>query len=311
MRFVFTLTFLTASSIIVADEAQVRVSETEQGFLFTEESTKVLFYQRQPKSLAGRYERAHYVHPLYDLEGGVLTEDFPKDHLHHRGIFWAWHQLQVGDKKAGDPWLAKDFLCDVVEAKAEHAKDGSAALTTRVHWISSKITNAAGKPLPLVEEITTIRAHKAQDNARNIDFEIRLLALQEKVRIGGAENVKGYGGFSPRFRLPSDVRFVGQLGELAPLTTSMKGGAWVDVTGAYGPGKATSGVAILCHPSLPGFPQRWILRRSHSMQNPVFPGREAVALSQEKPLVLRYRLVVHRGGTDRQRVERWQRKYAN
>ena len=34
-------------------------------------------------------------------DGQVLTEDFPADHLHHRGIFWAWHQVYVGEKAMG------------------------------------------------------------------------------------------------------------------------------------------------------------------------------------------------------------------
>ena len=72
-----------------------------------------------------------------------------------------------------------------------------------------------------------------------------------------------------------------------------------------------SGVAILTHPSVPGFPQRWILRKSKSMQNPVYPGRVPVLLSREKPLVLRYRLVIHRGDAQQARIDQLQREYEN
>ena len=37
--------------------------------------------------------RSSYVHPLYGLEGEVLTDDFPVDHFHHRGLFWAWPRM--------------------------------------------------------------------------------------------------------------------------------------------------------------------------------------------------------------------------
>ena len=30
--------------------------------------------------------RSSYVHPIYGLDGEVLTADFPKDHPHHRGL---------------------------------------------------------------------------------------------------------------------------------------------------------------------------------------------------------------------------------
>ena len=61
---------------------------------------------------------------------------------------------------------------------------------------------------------------------------------------------------------------------------------------SFGKAGVISGVTILVHPTSPGFPQRWILRQARSMQNPVYPGREPVPLSDEKPLTLRYRLVL-------------------
>jgi AcrR family transcriptional regulator len=37
-----------------------------------------------------KFRRSCYIHPLYGLDGEVMTEDFPVDHRHHRGVFWAW-----------------------------------------------------------------------------------------------------------------------------------------------------------------------------------------------------------------------------
>ena len=64
-----------------------------------------------------------------------------------------------------------------------------------------------------------------------------------------------------------------------------------------------TGLTILCHPSNPGFPHGWTIRRTASCQNPVYPGQEPVALSMEKPLVLRYRIVLHRDGFDAGRMK--------
>ena len=85
----------------------------------------------------------------------------------------------------------------------------------------------------------------------------------------------------------------------------------MDLSGAYGRDGAMSGVTILCHPSSPSFPQPWILRQQKSMQNAVFPGRQAVEVPTDQPLVLRYRLVIHRGGGRPGDIERWQRQYAD
>ena len=45
-----------------------------------------------------------YIHPIYGLDGEVLTDDFPADHLHHRGLFWAWPHVTV-DGRHHDLWM--------------------------------------------------------------------------------------------------------------------------------------------------------------------------------------------------------------
>jgi hypothetical protein len=287
------------------------VVEQEEGVLLAEGEANILFYQRTPKALDGKWERAGYVHPLYDLDGNVLSEDFPEDHRHHRGIFWAWHQVLVGDKPAGDGWAIVDMAWEVTEVKPLPAgKDAdSVGLTATVLWKSLRLRDDAGQPLPVVREVTTIRAHRASGDVRLIDFEIRLHALVDDLRIGGSEDEKGYGGFSVRIRLPKDVRFLSRLGQLQPQVTSVEGGPWLDCVASLTDDGKPSGVAILCHPTLPDYPQRWILRNSRSMQNPMYPGREAVAIPRDKPLVLRYRLAVHRGDTEHAGVDALQRQY--
>ena len=94
---------------ISAGEGRVDVKADADGLMVSENGKPVLYYQRKTKSLDGEFARAHYIHPLYDLDGRAITEDFPADHRHHRGVFWAWHQVWVGDRKIGDPWTTKDF----------------------------------------------------------------------------------------------------------------------------------------------------------------------------------------------------------
>ena len=285
-----------------------RSVENEDGILILEDDQKLLFYQRKTKSLDGRFPRANYVHPLYDLDGNVLTEDFPDDHLHHRGIFWTWHQLFVGDKRIGDPWIAKDSIWDVVDVKFAIEKE-SCEMTASILWKSPLWADDSGQPKPLVTETTTIRIHRAEANHRMIDFRIQLLAMEKDVRIGGSEDKKGYGGFCTRVRLPDDIRFTGRAGAVTPKVTAVEAGPWMEMTGAFVKSRQ-GGITILCHPTLPGFPQRWILRNRNSMQNPVYPGREAVLLSQTRALDLNYRLVIHRGEVDKATIEKWQRAYA-
>ncbi|MGE0759692.1 MAG: DUF6807 family protein [Pirellulaceae bacterium] len=286
-----------------------RVQNHAEGIAIAEGSSPVLFYQRAPKSVQGRYERCGYVHPLYSLDGDVLTEDFPADHLHQRGVYWAWHQMWVGDQRVGDGWAIKDFSWEVTRAAVEHTDAHQVRMAAQVLWKSPLWCDDQGKPRPLVREQTTITVHRATEQSRKIDFRIELLALTPGLRVGGSEDEKGYSGFSARVRLPEDVRFIGTSGAVEPAFGGVAAGPWIDIQGTFAP-ERPSGLAILCHPTLPGFPQPWVLRRSRSMQNPAWPGRETAAISHEQPLTLRYRLVVHRNGATQADGDVWQAEYA-
>ncbi len=301
--------FAAVGVVAGEDRPELSVTESAEGILVSQGEKKILFYQRRPKSWNGKFTRADYVHPLYGLDGATLTEDFPADHRHHRGVFWTWHQVWIGDRQIGDPWVAKDFIWDVVSAEARPGKV-SANLKVGVLWKSPQWTDDAGRPKPIVKETTNIVAHRQDGDFRAIDFEINLLALAPNVRIGGSDDAKGYGGFSVRLRLPQDARFTGVDGAVRPQNLAVKAGPGVDVSAGYGKEGQTSGVTILCHPSTPGFPQPWVLRQSRSMQNPQFPGREPTPLSAEKPLTLRYRLIVHRGAASPSHIQSWQAAYA-
>jgi hypothetical protein len=105
--------------------------------------------------------------------------------------------------------------------------------------------------------------------------------------------------------------FIGTDGPVEPTTLAVEGGPWLDFSGHFRDDNKVSGLAILCHRSNPGFPHKWILRRKGSAQNPVYPGRDPVPLSCEEPLVLRYRLIVHRGNVNDVNLDALQAEYNN
>ena len=285
-------------------ENHVRIEASDAGFTFFSDDRAVLFYQQAPVT-EHNHTRAGYVHPLIGLDGEVLTEVFPEDHRHHQGVFWAWHQLWVGDRKIGDPWVTKDHL--VVVKRAEIVEQGPmfATLDVQAEWTSSALDDS-GDAKAIVAEQTRIRVFRAVGDAQYVDFTIQLTPLVPDVKIGGSEDVKGYSGFTVRVKPPQDMVIQDASGVLekdAVQTTSL----WADVSGSFGEGK-TSGVAILSHPSSTAFPSRWVLRH-YGMQNVAYPGREPIPLSPERPLVIRHRLVLHRGNTQQARIVDHQREY--
>jgi hypothetical protein len=264
--------------------------ENGQGIELLENGKPVFFYQQQNKLLAGQYKVSNYLHPLYSLSGDTLTEESPKDHPYHRGIFWGWHQHYIDNKSIGEGWIMEGIYNDVVKVQKE-SSSGNCRLDLSVLWKSSLYEN--GKPY--IEEKTKIIVYPKEQNIRKIDFEISLKALIPGVQIGGADDEKGYGGFCPRVKLPDGLIFTSTNGPIKPINTQIKAGPWMDLSGAFGKNGEISGLTILCHPSTPNYPAPWILRQKASMQNVVFPGREKINVPMDKPIVLRYRLIIHNG----------------
>jgi hypothetical protein len=290
----------------------VQVKKASDGYWFTEGDTRILFYQLERKALPeGQAARSNYFHPLYDLDGNVITEDFPKDHIHHRGIFWAWHQVLIGGKRVQDQWGNRDSFWMVKDAKTTSDAQ-SASLALRVAWESPLFTDADGQRRPFVEERSVTRVHRAGETVRKIDFHQQLTALVDGVEIGGSEDAKGYGGFSFRVVMPPDIRFTGSQGVVTPIENAVGASPWMDVSGSYGAPAKTgrSGLTVLTHPSTTGFPQPWILRARNSMQNAVYPGQHPVAIPRDKPVILRYRIVLHRGELAATEIDRLQSEYA-
>ena len=286
-------------------EPSFRFEESEQGLELLENGRPVFFYQRMPKSLDGRYVCSNYLHPLYSLDGDTLTEEFPADHPHHRGVFWAWHQMYVDGRSVGDGWVMQDIAVEVKDVRTGIYQ--SAVLDINAVWKSALYENNGA----FLGERTVIRIHPLQQDIRMIDFAITLQALVPGVEIGGADDDKGYGGFCIRIKLPEDISFISGNQPVTPQRTQIEAGPWMDFSADFGRSGKTSGIAILCHPETPNYPESWILRAEKSMQNVVYPGRQPVQIPTGKPVTLYYQLVIHRGDAASINLDDLQTEYAD
>jgi len=280
-------------------------TDTEQGIRLKENGKPVFFYQKLPKSLTGEYVCSNYIHPLYNLAGDTLTEEFPPDHPYHRGIFWTWHQLYIGTNSLGDGWINDGISQTVVKILTEQ-KDNNAEINVDVLWQSDTLSHDK----PFMKEKTSIIVHPLENDVRLIDFRIELNALIENLELGGSNDPKGYGGFCVRLKIPDNMIFTSENGPVTPQELQISSGRWMDFSGAFGNKTSTNGVAILCSPDNPVYPSPWILRQKGSMQNAVFPGRERIKLSIDKPVVLKYRLVIHNGDVKSIDLNKFQKEYS-
>lgn len=279
------------------------IKETPEGIELYEDGNIVFFYQKEPKRVSEKYSYNNYLHPVYNLKGEIITEEFPPDHLNHRGIFWAWHQLYIDNQNIGDGWMMEGISEEVTDVKTK-INSKNVQLNTRVLWKSSLWQN--GKPF--MEEEAAIIVRRNEEETRKIDFEITLKPLTTGIRIGGSDDEKGYGGFCVRLKMPEDMVFTSEKGPVKPQNLQINSGPWMDFSAIFGKSSEKSGLTILCHPSVPNYPAPWIIRQTGSMQNIVFPGRHLINI--DKPLVLRYRVIIHSGDAQSLNIDKLQSEYS-
>src|SRR5436190_712750 len=77
--------------------------------------------------------RACYVHPLYGLDGEVLTDDFAKDHDYHRGLYWAWPHIRIAEKEY-DLWSLRGIEQKFQRWITRDATATNASLTVENGW---------------------------------------------------------------------------------------------------------------------------------------------------------------------------------
>ena len=137
--------------------------------------------------------RSNYIHPLYGPSGELLTRDWSKDHPHHRGIYWAWPEVEFG-KKLGDLHaLQIVFARPTGNIRIINASDYAQVEAENIWmWEDS---------IPVVREVAIIRAYRSDNNGRVIDLSFRFVAMKDSVSIARRET-KLYGGLNIRMQTP-------------------------------------------------------------------------------------------------------------
>ncbi|PTN09195.1 methane monooxygenase PmoA-like [Mangrovibacterium marinum] len=273
--------------------AQISLKKELGGIWITDAGQNIAFYQKEPMSLNATEKRNNFLHPVMLPDGTTVTENIPDDHPHHRGIFWAWHQIFIGDQQVSDGWDLKNFMVDVKSIEFQRTPNGDGLLKTGSFWKSPLYKDGTEAYL---EETTTYTFHQKKGNYRLIHFKIRLVPLVEGLKLGGSNDEKGYGGFSARLKLPADVVLKSAEGTIKATNTAVQAGNYVIVSGSMAKnGNGPGGVMLYADPNNPLNSQSWILRDKDSMQNAVFPGRYPIALEKDVPLELNYTIVLFTG----------------
>lgn len=229
--------------------------------------------------------RSDYIHPLYGLEGEILTNDWPDaGHPHHRGIFWAWPEVKYGTK-----------LGDIYALQTVFSRP-----TGNIEFFSGPVfaeVNAENLWMwedkePIVRERANIRVYHSTSNSQIIDLTINLLALKDSVTIA-TRFTNSYGGLNIRMQTPESqyISYFTDKPNPEPISS------WADFNGIFEGNTSTSGLMILQNWNNPEYPSAWVDYPGLSWVQPTFPTPNTrFPLSTTKSLTLRYRLIVHANG---------------
>jgi len=224
--------------------------------------------------------RCCYLHPVYAPNGVVVTDDFPKDHYHHRGIFWTWPVVTIAGKEYS-LWDIRGIRARFERWVRRETTPESAELAFENGWYTG------GKRV--VREAVRIVAHPAVNGRRELDFTLSFEAVGVPVSLRGAPtNNKGYGGFSVRFAPREQTRVTTDAG-VERKDSNMVPHPWAQEEGLFAKGRA--GLRIDIDPSNPGYPNGWCLRH-YGFLGVNYPGNDTLTLEPGKPLVLRYKVTV-------------------
>ena len=251
---------------------------------------------KPPDGTSGQ-PRACYFHPVYGLDGEVLTDDFPKDHTYHRGLYWAWPHIKIGEREF-ETWTARSELRQEFRRwLAKEADAGGAKLGIENGWFVD------GKQV--VREEVWATAHPAAKDGRAIDLTLSWTPLEKALTLQGAEG-KSYGGLNFRFGPRTNATIT--VPEKAALPEGVKATAgrvsddlvvtqlaWADFVGDFAGRRAPSGAAIFVHPGHADYPPTWMARH-YGLLSVGWPGVTAQTFPAGKPITCRYRLWIHRGG---------------
>jgi hypothetical protein len=309
--------FLTAAAAVTASQG---FAAAEPHFHYTDGdgALRVLYgdlpvfsYQRDPTpGPAGTkplFARGAYIHPLYAPNGAVVTDDFPPDHLHQRGVFFAWTKTQIGDLHP-DFWNIGDGLGRIRAEEGRRAVEGEAGFDAVNIWEMRD----GGKWTPVLRERWFVRLQRPswKDPKATDAFFAFDLTSRQRPSVDILLPEYRYGGMAIRGARQwltdrSGLRCITSEGkDLA--TADASRARWVDLSGPIG--EKTAGFALLEHPSNLGAPNMLRVPPDHPYACFSPPKAGALKLEAGKEYVFRYRILAHNGAARPETLEaEWKR----
>jgi len=229
--------------------------------------------------------RSDYIHPLWGPHGEELTRDWPVEHPHHRGIYWAWPEVGWKGQRG-----------DLHALQVVFARPTGRCVTTGGPLFAQVDAENVWKwqdREEIVRERAIIRAWRHTTQGRLLDLEFHFTALREPVLLA-RRGSDLYGGLNIRFAAVKEQKIC----KLVAPADAKPRPSWADLSGDFPGAASPAGVSILQHRANPDYPGDWIEYPELNWLQPTFPAAGTrYALESGRTLALRFRLWIHPGAT--------------
>jgi hypothetical protein len=250
----------------------------------------------QPANRKYGRPRSDYIHPLFDLDGETLTADWSKDHPHHRGIYWAWPEVDYRGQRGDLHALQNVFARPTGRLNLRNTADYAEIEAENVWKWEDKT--------PIVLETATIRVRRSGEHSRFVDLTLKFHAIADDVALA-RRGTEHYGGLNLRLAPIRNLNFSTHT-DAADATPRA---SWGEARGIWGQGDRTAALAVFQHPGNPQYPAQWIEYPYLPWFQPTFPTTATrYILKKGQPLELKYRLWIRRGDklSDETYRQQWQ-----
>lgn len=251
--------------------------------------------------------RKPYLHPLRSASGKIVSRQYPmesvegepKDHPHHRGLWFTHGDVNGVDFWMSDPMARNDNGAIIAVKQIHRAKGGrdKGQIVATFEW-----RDKAGA-VHLVEERTM--TFYAEKDRRTVDIDAKLIAATRDVKFGDTKE----GSFG--LRLNPQLQEQKGTGTMTNAEGAQKekqvwgkASPWVDYAGTLDGEKM--GIAILDHPTNPRHPTYWHSRAYGLFAANIFGLHDfyadktkdgSLTLKKGDSLRFRYRVLIHPGDT--------------
>jgi len=270
----------SATTIRAAEDLDLAWAKTDSSLALTNHGKVVWQFNH------GKGHRKPCFHPLARLDGTVLTDFRPSDHLWHRAAWFSLKDVDDLNYWEENPAGVSAGRNETIGVKLETKADFSAVIHLQQSY------HPPGKPEILGEQRTVHVSPPQADGSYTLDWQ-HLFTARKPVTVGASAQ---YAGLS--LRLSKDLlkwTFLNSQGQAGEKVHGA-GARWLTFKGPLKSGSA--GLTIFDHPSNPRDPNKWFIVSGMPYFSPAFVWDGPMNLAKDQTLPLFYRMKVHGSSPD-------------